>query len=156
VPFVTQLEYETLSYDRLWRLTAPLVYEFSASDLMGEYELDHRIIVPAGYVTDFLSLPDVGRVFFDNDGPGKAASVVHDYGFTHLHDIYTRRQVDHVFKLALRDDPEQPSWLARTIFYRAVRMCGEKWWDRRIESRRALRRSLGYSCVTCADDIAHS
>ena len=143
MPFATGLEYEVLERGELWRLTKPLVYEWQESDFMGEFIQDHRISVPAGYHTDFLSLPGIGRLIYSNDGPGKWASVVHDYGFTHLHDIYTREQVDHIFNLALRDDPETPTWLTRQVFYCSVRWGGQRWWDRRIEKRMALQRRLG-------------
>jgi hypothetical protein len=73
--FSSSLEVELIEDDSndgrgTWRLTAPLVYE---SDLAG------TITVPAGFVTDFASVPRVPVAFWLTGDTAHDAAVVHDY-----------------------------------------------------------------------------
>ncbi len=93
--FLTKLEYLPVltEYDR-WMLTGALVYD---SDVIGV-----RIVVPAGYVTDFVSGDDwiiVRRIV--NDAMRRAA-VLHDFAYEF--GFITREQADALFLEAMQVD----------------------------------------------------
>jgi hypothetical protein len=76
---------------------AAFVYE------VGEEGSGERITVPAGYVTDFASVP---RLFWRVEPPfgiAAPAAVVHDYLYSSggLEGRYTRLQADEIFREAL-------------------------------------------------------
>lgn len=82
--------------NRKWKVIAPLTYLFSVDGI------DQAITVPAGYVTDFASVPRLFWIMFPPDGKYTKAAVIHDYlcdnpkKFTH-----TRKQTDYVFLTAM-------------------------------------------------------
>lgn len=82
--------------NRKWKVIAPLTYLFSVDGI------DQAITVPAGYVTDFASVPRLFWIMFPPDGKYTKAAVIHDYlcdnpkKFT-----YTRKQTDYVFLTAM-------------------------------------------------------
>jgi hypothetical protein len=77
--------------------------------------------VPAGYVTDFASIPGWARAWTPPFGAWAEAAVIHDW----LHDIGApgrRREVDAIFREALQD--MQVSRFRRTVMHLAVRAGG--------------------------------
>ena len=68
--FLTELECRLKDDDTVWVLDAPLVYE---SDLVG------RIEVPAGFETDFSSVPRVPIVYMAFGDRAHREAVLHDY-----------------------------------------------------------------------------
>jgi len=94
------------------------------------------VIVESGFVTDFASIPRLGRIFIPKDGDQNQAAVVHDY----LYHIQTRsrRESDFIFLLALRD--LGVGWLKRHIMHKAVRSWGWIPWNRRSDEIRKLRK----------------
>lgn len=74
-----------------WKLLEPLRY---SSDL-----LNRTVEVPAGYVTDFASVPRAPIAYFLAGNTGHRAAVVHDYLITSKE--VERKIADNVFKEAL-------------------------------------------------------
>lgn len=90
------------------------------------------ICVPAGYETDFASVPPWGRVLIGRVGPHLEASIVHDWLYEAWHwrrstplkpNKDMRRYADDVF-LAAMVVAKVRCW-RRWLAYRAVRLCGE-------------------------------
>lgn len=89
-------------------------------------DLDEIIDVPAGYVTDFFSVPRILWWLFPRDGRGRAAAVVHDYIYTDLCRVYTRAEADAIFREALRVKGVS-SW-RRWAMWAGVRVGGRGNW----------------------------
>lgn len=77
-------------FDNIWQLDKPLVYQ---SDLLGE------IVVPAGFKTDFASVPRLVGMYLLFGGKGERAAVVHDWLYSQ-HKV-SRELADDVFREAL-------------------------------------------------------
>jgi hypothetical protein len=75
--FLTDLQVENASSmdDGKWRLTAPLIYQ---SDVAGR-----TFVVPAGFVTDYASVPRAPLVYWLCGDTSTMASVVHDAIYTY-------------------------------------------------------------------------
>lgn len=93
---VEQVDAET------WRLTAQLVF------VPARYQ--STIIVPAGTVTDFASVPRIPLAYWLFAGVGQAAAVVHDWMY--------------------RVDTNVPRHVADDIFLEAMEACGVSAWRR--------------------------
>lgn len=121
--FITDLDVRKLTHDAssdqrgTWKLLAPLVY---SSDLAGRI-----ITVPAGFLTDFASVPRLPVAFLLTGDTGHAAAVIHDYLYT-THQV-DRATADGVFKEALRAGDE-PGWRA-WLMWLGVRVGGGRPWD---------------------------
>lgn len=77
--FLTPLRVEQVSEAAgTWRLLEPLCY---VSPIFGGL-----IVVPAGFVTDFASVPRLPFSYWLFGGVGQAAAVVHDYLYQ-CHDL---------------------------------------------------------------------
>jgi hypothetical protein len=74
-------------------LLAPFSYH------VGSYPSDDVIVVPAGFVTDFASVPWFGRWLFSPFDRGAKAAVVHDWLIEQA--IRSRRDADVIFREAL-------------------------------------------------------
>jgi len=114
--FLTALDVELVDDDQndgrgAWRLTEPFVYQ---SDIAG------NITVPAGFVTDFASVPRVPVAFWLTGDTAHDAAVVHDY-------LYTTGQVDRATADAVLLEAMAlsgiPAW-RRYAMYWAVRAFG--------------------------------
>jgi hypothetical protein len=95
-----------------YELLAPLRYYSTL--------LDTEIVVPAGFFTDFASIPRVARVFITGHGKDRWAAVVHDYLYSIL--AYDRKTADKVFLEAM--EVSGVSFIKRRVMYRAVRTGG--------------------------------
>lgn len=97
------------------------------------------IVVPAGFETDFASIPFGARNLFPALGPWGRPAIVHDFLYetrgTGLFDgtrwitrakPYTRAEADAVFCEAMQV-VGVPAW-RRAIMYRAVRIGGRRAW----------------------------
>lgn len=78
-----------------WELLAPVLVDSAA----GHY------VVPAGYRTDFASVPRVAVWLIPRFGAYTAAAIVHDYLITDALPAGTieSRDVDHIFRSVMRD-----------------------------------------------------
>ena len=99
-------------------LVQPLVYE---SDVAGI-----RIEVPAGFVTDFASVPRLPIIYMLTGNTAKEAAVVHDYLYG-AH-ITTREVADAVFREA-SIVTGVPAWRA-WMMWAGVRAGGASHWDK--------------------------
>lgn len=124
--FADPLAVQILDGERQGRVTARLLRGFSyrpSAAAEGE-----AIEVPAGFVTDFASVP---RGFWNLEPPlgdaGKAA-VIHDYLYATqgLAGRYSRAQADGIFREAL-GALGVPAW-KRTLLWAAVRVGGAGGW----------------------------
>jgi hypothetical protein len=88
------------------------------SDIIGEL-----IVVPAGFRTDFASVPWIFRRLFPQDGPWTLAAIVHDW-LCELR-LYDHRTAALIFREAMLVAGVQ-SWQAG-LMYRAVLWFGPRW-----------------------------
>jgi len=126
--FADPLAVQILDGEREGRVTAQLLQGFSYRPRVAAQ--DEAIVVPAGFVTDFASVP---REFWSLEPPlgdaGKAA-VVHDYLYASggLGGRYSRAEADGIFREAL-GELGVPLW-KRTLLWAAVRLGGAGGWRR--------------------------
>jgi len=83
-----------------------------------------QVRVPAGFVSDYATIPRFLWSFLPPHGRVKKAAVIHDW-------LYTRRDVarvvaDTIFLAAMRDCGVPP--VSRYVIYRAVRWFGWAFW----------------------------
>ncbi len=92
-----------------------------------------QIVVPAGFVSDFASVPAAAHWYLDDEAPEILfAAIVHDWlyavqGFLDVHQ-FTREECDEIFRrlmLACGARPAQ-AWVA----HRAVRLFGRAHWQK--------------------------
>lgn len=115
---VVQVESETNEGRGTWQLHSPLTYQ---SDLLGKVE------VPAGFTTDFASVPRVPIIFAIAGDRGDLAAAVHDYLYDKTCNLsVTRKQADLLFKEALLAQ-KVPSWISWGMYF-AVRAFASKHW----------------------------
>jgi hypothetical protein len=117
--FLTSLEVEnaTGQDDGKWRLTAPLVYQ---SDVAGM-----TFTVPAGFISDYASVPRAPLVYWLCGDTSTMASVVHDA-------IYTYHWVDRATADKVLREASAVTGVAawrRTLMYWGVRLGGASHWN---------------------------
>lgn len=97
-------------------LLSPLVYTSRTGRI---------ITVPAGFVTDFASIPRLLWWRYPRSGPWNRAAVVHDY--LYVENGMERVEADSIFKEAL--EVCGVGWRTRQEFWAAVRIGGWKPWN---------------------------
>ncbi len=110
-----------------WELQANLIYQ---SDILG------RILVPAGYCTDFASVPRLPVVYWWTGGRATLPALVHDLLYDARPEGVSRRQADQVFLEAMTCHRDPKSWITRQVMYAGVRAGGWRPW--RTDSRHKL------------------
>lgn len=92
---------------------------------VGEEGSDNKIKVPAGFLTDFASVPRIFWMIYPPDGQYTQAAVLHDY----LYNIQDRPRAtaDAIFLEAMK--VLGVPLLRRRIIYRAVRIFGWIPWN---------------------------
>ena len=106
---------------RMWKVERGFRY------YIGEEGSDNYVDVPAGFETDFASVPRIFWIILPPAGEYTPAAVVHDSLYnTHLMD---RAKADRVFLEAMKV-LKVPLW-KRRIMYRAVRIGGGFVWSRK-------------------------
>jgi hypothetical protein len=119
--FLTDLEVDlvsdaTNSGRGTWRLTAPLVYQ---SDVAQQ-----TFVVPAGFETDFASVPRTPVAFLLTADSAHKASTVHDW-------LYSEHPVPRDIADAVLREASLvsgvPAWRAALMFY-GVRLGGASHW----------------------------
>lgn len=88
-----------------------------------------HIRVPAGFVTDFASIPRGFRWLLTGHGGTRKPAVIHDY--LYRLNVTTRKEADLMFKLTMRET-NIPGW-KRELAYRAVRLGGWLAWRKHSE-----------------------
>lgn len=104
---------------------------------VGGPEGETVITVPAGFRSDFASIPWGVRNLFPAFGPWALAAILHDYLYLTEGEggRWTRKFADEQFREAMeaiaaaRPDGQPPAW-KRAIMYRAVRVGGAGGWGR--------------------------
>lgn len=121
--FITDLDVRKLTADSstdrrgTWKLLQPLVYR---SDRLG-----YTLTVPAGFVTDFASVPRLPVAYLLTANRGHEAAVLHDWLYT-THAV-ERAEADALFSEALEAGGE-PAW-RRGLMWLGVRLGGWTAWD---------------------------
>lgn len=114
------------------RLTSPLFFEVDG----------HVCYIPAGFITDFASIPKALQSIFSPVDPRYIrAAVIHDYayrfrgifprrggGFVRLEPLYTRVASDVFFLRSM--EAEGAGWVVRHTIYRGVRIGGWVPWNK--------------------------
>ena len=103
--------------DTHWKLLAEFVYDSDVAHA--------RIVVPAGFITDFASVPRVPVAFWLTGDTAHMAAVVHDYLYTTA--IFPKTIADSVFYEAMRVTGI-PVWRAY-LMYLGVKYGGQMAWD---------------------------
>ena len=87
-----------------------------------------EVMIPAGFVTDFASVPKIPFAYLLFGGIGNKAAVVHD-GF------YSRFKGITVTDMATRLPFEYDRRFADIVFYFALLACGIAWYKRQVMYR---------------------
>lgn len=103
--------------------------DYTIAYTMAGTGLKHEIIVPAGMLTDLVSVPPIGRAFVGRVGPHLEASIVHDFLYAAIR--WEECAETRKLKRRFADDlllagvlaSSLNSILARGV-YRVVRWCG--------------------------------
>lgn len=117
-PVRSQLRVEAVD-DTHWRLLESFTYDSEVAKA--------RITVPAGFVTDFASVPRLPLAFLLTGDTAHMAAVVHD--FLYSIKIFPRETADAVFYEAMRATGV-PAWRAY-LMWLGVRVGGQIRWDRK-------------------------
>jgi hypothetical protein len=99
------------------QLEEPLYYY---SELLGKV-----LVVPAGFITDYASVPRIPLAFLLFGGKAKRAAIVHDWLYSTR--LYSREVCDAVFKEAM--EATEQGWFARNMMWAGVRVGGWVAWD---------------------------
>jgi hypothetical protein len=103
---------------RPWELVEELRYQ--SRELGGEV-----IVVPAGYRTDYASVPLLFRRMFPQDGPWTHAAITHDFLCDMRPPDIDSARAARIFREAMAV-LKVPKW-KRDAMYRAVLWFGPKW-----------------------------
>lgn len=109
------MRWENLIGDRT-ELIEPLVY------ISGSGE---RIEIPAGFLTDYASIPKIFRNIYEPSGPARFPAILHDFLYGRLGGApyyKTRRESDDLFLEAMQ--LVGVDLVQRRTIYRAVRLFG--------------------------------
>ena len=97
------------------------------------YIKDFPITIPKGFRTDGASIPLILRPFFERYGKSAEAAVIHDYLYSKFNDTGINRELaDKIFLFILKENGV--SWRVRNMMYKAVRMFGEVFWEKKLKN----------------------
>lgn len=140
--FTSLLKVAPLPDGRSWVLLEPLTYECN-------HGTNDRITVPAGFVTDFASIPRPLWWWFSPWGQHGNAAVVHD--FLYWSRLRTRAEADRIFLDGM--DVLGTLLTTRYLMYAAVRVFGRcAWWTNEHE-RKAGRNRILTTLPTTTDEV---
>ena len=106
-----------------WILTTPLTYEIG--------ETRERITVPAGFVTDFASVPRGLCTLLPGTGTYLRAAIVHD--FLYWDQTCTKDEADAILRAAMIESDVSP-W-KREAIYAGVQLGGSRAWQSNTQDR---------------------
>lgn len=115
--FLTPLIAQRLKSGK-WEIETLLEYQ---SSLLGEV-----VVIPAGFVTDYASVPRLPVVYFLAGNTAHEAAVVHD--FLYWTQPVTRKTADRVFLEAMK--VTRVSAWRRRLMYWAVRLGARRPWNK--------------------------
>ena len=110
---------------KYWVLREPLVYEVRNTGAV--------VTVPAGFVTDFASIPSAFCVILPKTGRYLAAAIVHDY--LYWNQSCTRGQADRLLDIAMEES--QVDFVTRRVIFAGVRTGGAMAWAANARDRSA-------------------
>lgn len=76
MPFLTPIRAEKVMFEDVWVLLKPFVYHHAPTDYLA---LDFTVEIPAGFYTDFASVPRLPILYASLGNTGHEAALVHDY-----------------------------------------------------------------------------
>jgi len=76
MPFLTPIRAEKVLCKDIWILLSDFVYHHAPTDYLQE---DFTVTVPAGFYTDWASVPRLPWVYMKYGNTGHEAALVHDY-----------------------------------------------------------------------------
>lgn len=103
-----------------------------ASEQMQFDSGEHLIIIPAGFLSDGLSIPRLFRSIFSKSPSYIFAGVVHDWLYKMGTYEVTRKEADKIFLYWMKQ--YGVGWLTRRTIYRAVRIGARRTWKVRPAS----------------------
>lgn len=115
--------FEPFKDGRTWMLQGYLIHRFGHTPYV--------LIVPAGFVTDLASVPDLAEPLLPRNGEYSTAAIIHDY--LYWTQSCTREQADNLMAIVMRETGVAP-WKGLLI-YGAVRLAGQKAWDQDRDHR---------------------
>jgi hypothetical protein len=108
---------EPFSDGRNWMLQGHLIHRFR--------DTPHVLIVPAGFVTDLASVPDIAESLLPRAGEYSNAAIMHDY--LYWTQFCTREQADNLMSIAMRE-AGVAVW-KEVLIHSAVRLGGQNAWN---------------------------
>jgi hypothetical protein len=108
-----------------WVVTVPLTYQIGNSP--------YRITVPAGFVTDFASIPRYFHALLSPTGRPGRAGIVHD--FLYWEQACTREQADWILLLGMMESGVDA--VTRNLVYKVVDWFGATAWQLNQHERSA-------------------
>lgn len=104
-----------------------LIYPFVFRVMSKKYGLNVVIVVPAGYVFDWASIPKIVQgVYPSNYSEARRGSAAHDYLYSHLYHYFTKAFADDVLVAFM--EVEGASTFTRRAFHLAVSVGGKGGW----------------------------
>ena len=98
-----------------------------------------KIAVPAGFVTDFASVPALAQGLIPRLGPHSVAAIIHDY--LYWDQSCTRLEADNIMVQIMKEYGS--SWATRALVYRALRLGGgSSWQQNKIDREKGFVRVL--------------
>lgn len=114
--------------ERIWFLTEPIGWKPDNPD-----QVDYKpITVPAGFVTDFASIPRIFWSLLPPDGKYVYPAIIHDYMYW-VQDR-SKSEADEILKIGMEEF--DVSWIDRIAIYNAVKKFGGKAWEENARLRR--------------------
>jgi hypothetical protein len=90
--------------------------------------VDQHIVIPAGYISDWASIPALfWRLFPPNHSESRHGSMVHDYLYSHLYHYFTKSFADRLLRDFMIADGA--SRFAANAFHLAVKLGGRGGWQ---------------------------
>ncbi len=108
---------ESFNDGRNWMLQGYLIHRFGSTP--------HVLIVPAGFVTDLASVPDIAEPLLPRAGEYSNAAIMHDY--LYWTQSCTREQADNLMSIAMKEAGVAP-W-KDLLIHGAVRLGGQDAWN---------------------------
>ncbi|MGK2963176.1 MAG: DUF1353 domain-containing protein [Gemmatimonadaceae bacterium] len=108
---------ESFADGRNWILMGYLIHRFGSTP--------HVLIVPAGFVTDLASVPDIAEPLLPRAGEYSDAAILHDY--LYWTQSCTREQADNLMSIAMKEAGVAP-W-KDLLIHSAVRLGGQDAWN---------------------------
>lgn len=108
---------EAFTDGRNWMLQSYLIHRFGSTP--------HVLIVPAGFVTDLASVPDIAEPLLPRAGEYSNAAIIHDY--LYWTQSCTREQADNLMSIAMKEAGVAP-W-KDLLIHSAVRLGGQDAWN---------------------------